>query len=235
MTRWPRCCRQRWAARPSRRAPLIAGDMEIFLASDVIYSQRVVPLIQQTLHANGIQRLRRSPLALPARTSAGSNRTPCSRGSPVSSPRAPPRAAIAPGTTAARLMGVSVGTNTLEPEPALNHISGGRNPTFTVTVENDGSNHRDERQGGRDGDCRGQAVQGLARDRLDRTRNEGQRGNPGDRHPARGGGEDRSRRRAGARRDQPPKTTRPPTWRSSASSRLRRARRRAVLERWGSG
>ena len=34
---------------------LIAGDMEIFLASDVIYSQRVVPLIQQTLAANGIQ------------------------------------------------------------------------------------------------------------------------------------------------------------------------------------
>ena len=34
---------------------LIAGDMEIFLASDVIYSQRVAPLIQQTLAANGIQ------------------------------------------------------------------------------------------------------------------------------------------------------------------------------------
>ena len=33
---------------------LIAGDMEIFLASDVIYSQRVAPLIQQTLASNGI-------------------------------------------------------------------------------------------------------------------------------------------------------------------------------------
>ena len=38
-------------------APQIAGDMEIFLASDVIYSQRVAPLIQQTLTANGIQGL----------------------------------------------------------------------------------------------------------------------------------------------------------------------------------
>ena len=33
---------------------LIAGDMEIFLASDVIYSQRVAPLIQQTLSSNGV-------------------------------------------------------------------------------------------------------------------------------------------------------------------------------------
>ena len=38
----------------NRPAPKIAGDMEIFLASDVIYSQRVAPLIQQTLTANGI-------------------------------------------------------------------------------------------------------------------------------------------------------------------------------------
>jgi len=36
------------------------------------------------------------------------------------------------------LKGVSVGTKTLEGEPALNHISGGGSPTFTVMVENDG-------------------------------------------------------------------------------------------------
>ncbi len=35
----------------------LAGDMEIFLASDVIYSQRVAPLVQQTLAANGIHGL----------------------------------------------------------------------------------------------------------------------------------------------------------------------------------
>src|ERR1700704_4704932 len=35
----------------------IAGQMELFLASDVIYSQRAVPLIQQTLAANGIRGL----------------------------------------------------------------------------------------------------------------------------------------------------------------------------------
>ena len=31
-----------------------------------------------------------------------------------------------------------MGTKTLEVEPALNHISGGGNPTFTAMVENDG-------------------------------------------------------------------------------------------------
>ena len=39
----------------------IAGDMEIFLASDVIYSQRVVPLIQQTLASNGVHGLSTAP------------------------------------------------------------------------------------------------------------------------------------------------------------------------------
>src|SRR5262249_42824565 len=35
----------------------IAGDMENFLASDVIYSQRVTPLIQQTLGSAGVHGL----------------------------------------------------------------------------------------------------------------------------------------------------------------------------------
>ena len=35
--------------------------MEIFLASDVIYSQRVAPLIQQTLAADGIHGLSTTP------------------------------------------------------------------------------------------------------------------------------------------------------------------------------
>ena len=57
---------------------LIAGDMEIFLASDVIYSQRVAPLIQQTLTSNGIQGQSTTP-ATSCPTSAGSNRRPSTR------------------------------------------------------------------------------------------------------------------------------------------------------------
>ena len=37
-----------------------------------------------------------------------------------------------------RPVSVAVGTNTLAPEPTINHITGGGSPTFTVTVENSG-------------------------------------------------------------------------------------------------
>jgi hypothetical protein len=116
----------------------IAGDMELFLASDVIYSQRVVPLIQQTLASNGIHGVGTAAsrflpnigwldptIALSRITgqSASANQT-----------------GIAPGNHGDALVSASVGANTLEPEPALNHISGGSNQTFTVTVEDAGEN-----------------------------------------------------------------------------------------------
>jgi hypothetical protein len=116
---------------------LIAGDMEIFLASDVIYSQRVAPLIQQTLAAGGIQGLSTTasrflpnigwlePTAALARIS-GQAASSSQSGAPVT------------GNHGSALKGVSVGTNTLEGEPTLNHIHGGGNPTFTVQVENSG-------------------------------------------------------------------------------------------------
>ena len=114
----------------------IAGDLEIFLASDVIYSQRVAPLIQQALNSGGVHGLTTAPRAR-CRTSAGWNRRPSKRASPGSPPTRrtkKPR----PGTHGSSLTGVSVGANTLAPEPTLNHVSGGSNPTFTVNVENGG-------------------------------------------------------------------------------------------------
>jgi hypothetical protein len=116
----------------------LAGDMEILLASDVLFSQRVVPLIQQALSSNAINGLSTSasrflpnlgwldPATVQARLSGKSG-----NGSSTS---------VAPGTHGDSLAGVSVGTNTLEVEPTINHISGGGSPTFTVTVENTGSN-----------------------------------------------------------------------------------------------
>jgi hypothetical protein len=114
----------------------IAGDMELFLASDVVYSQRVAPLIQQTLSANGVSGLSTAAnrflpnlgwldasmtLARITGQSTGTSET-----------------GVAPGHHGSVLKGVSVGTQTLEVEPALNHISGGGNPTFTAMVEDDG-------------------------------------------------------------------------------------------------
>jgi hypothetical protein len=115
----------------------IAGDMEIFLASDVIYSQRVVPLIQQTLASNSIHEL----------TTAGSRFVPnvgwlepdtvVSRITGQSSGSSQ-NSQTATGNHGSALVSVSVGTNTLAGEPTINHVTGGGSPTFTVTVENSG-------------------------------------------------------------------------------------------------
>lgn len=117
-------------------ASSIAGAMEIFLASDVVYSQRTVPLIQEALSSGG----------------AGGQSTPASRFLPnlawlqTSTVQAkltgetPSGGAVTPGTHGHALKGVSVGANALATEPTVNHVSGGANPTFTVMVENAGSN-----------------------------------------------------------------------------------------------
>jgi hypothetical protein len=116
----------------------IAGDMEIFLASDVIYSQRVAPLIQQTLAADGVQGLSTASTRFMPNLGWLDPATALSR---ITGQAASTQSGqLAAGTHGSALVGVSVGANTLQPEPTLNHISGGGSPTFTVIVENAGSN-----------------------------------------------------------------------------------------------
>jgi len=113
----------------------LAGAMEIFLASDVIYSQRVVPLIQQTLAANGIQGI-----------STGASRFLPNLGwleastllGRITGQTSSSQSAVAPGHHGSLLKSVSVGPTALEAEPAVNHLSGGSSPTFTVALEDDG-------------------------------------------------------------------------------------------------
>jgi hypothetical protein len=114
----------------------IAGDMEIFLASDVIYSQRVVPLIQQTLASNGIQGQSTASSRFLPNLGWLEPTTVLTR--MTGQPAGNSSSGVAQGHHGSVLKGVSVGTKTLEGEPALNHISGGSSPTFTVVVENDG-------------------------------------------------------------------------------------------------
>ncbi len=114
----------------------IAGDMEIFLASDVIYSQRVVPLIQQTLASNGIHGLSTAPSVFLPNVGWLEPSTVASRLTGQASSSS--QSGLAPGTHGSALISTSVGATALQPEPALNHVSGGANPTFTVTVENAG-------------------------------------------------------------------------------------------------
>jgi len=117
--------------------PRIAGDMEIFLASDVVYSQRVAPLIQQQLSANGIHETTTGTRFLPnlgwLEPSTVEARLGGKSGSEANG-------AVAPGTHGSALVSTAVGTNTLAGEPTLNHIAGGGSPTFTIVVENTGEN-----------------------------------------------------------------------------------------------
>ncbi len=115
----------------------IAGAMETFLASDILYSQRVVPLIQQYLTAGGVS----------GQTTSQSRflpnlgwLTPATVQSRIAGQPASSSGGIAPGTHGHSLKGVSVGATALEASPTINHVSGGSNPTFTVMVENAGSN-----------------------------------------------------------------------------------------------
>jgi hypothetical protein len=117
-------------------AALIAGDMEIFLASDVLYSQRVVPLIQQELKGAGVEGLTTAPSrSLP---NIGWLEPTTVEGRITGQTAAKKEEEATSGTHGSALTGVSVGANTLASEPTLNHVSGGANPTFTVNVENGG-------------------------------------------------------------------------------------------------
>jgi hypothetical protein len=115
---------------------LLAGDMEIFLASDVVYSQRVAPLISETLAANGIHGLSTTPSRFLPNVGWLDPNTTFSR--LTGQEAGTPSSQAVTGNHGSALKVVSVGTNILAPEPTLNHVSGGSNPTFTVQVENSG-------------------------------------------------------------------------------------------------
>jgi hypothetical protein len=117
----------------------IAGEMKAFLASDVIYSQRVIPYVKQALDDNGIggQEIATSdflpslgwlnPDAIAARLNArvgGRN------------PNGPPAA----GTHGHGLVSVGVGGKLLSPSPAVNRIPAGAGLTFDVKFANQGEN-----------------------------------------------------------------------------------------------
>ncbi len=176
----------------------IAGAMEIFLASDVVYSQRVVPLIQQALTAGGVSG--QSTTASRFLPNLGWL-TPATVQSRITGQSTGASGAIAPGTHGHSLKGVSVGTNTLAPSPTLNHVSGGDKPDFHRDGGKRGLQPGDERQGRRVGDDRRQDSQRLAHDRQDRTGEHLQRGHTGQRRHARGGLARNRQHRGGARRD----------------------------------
>ncbi len=110
--------------------------MEIFLASDVIYSQRVAPLIGGALANAGIHGLTTTPGRFIPNLGWLEPSTVLARITGQSSSSA--STGVQPGHHGSALKGVTVAGSPLEVEPALNHIKQGSNPTLTAEVENAG-------------------------------------------------------------------------------------------------
>ncbi len=117
----------------------IAGDMQMFLASDVIYETRVAPLISQALTDNGVggqtiassqflpslQWLNPTYVSTTLTGSAGSSGSGSSQ-------------AAQPGLHGDGLNSVAVGSQTLSPGTTVNDITLTPGLTFTLSVANQG-------------------------------------------------------------------------------------------------
>lgn len=125
------------AGKATQASPRIAGAMEIFLASDVLWSQRVKPLATEALEAGGVTGQSTATSRFLPNLGWLVPETVASRITGQSASESGP---LAPGTHGDALTGVSVGGVTLQAEPALNHIAGGSSPTFAVAVQDTGEN-----------------------------------------------------------------------------------------------
>jgi hypothetical protein len=115
----------------------IAGQMQAFLASDVLWSQRVKPLIGETLDANGVTG-QTTPVStfLPDLGWLDPNTVGQRIGAQGATNTSGP---AAPGTHGHGLVSVSVGPTTLQPG-SVNRIPAASPPTFTVKLQNQGEN-----------------------------------------------------------------------------------------------
>ena len=120
----------------------IAGAMQYFLASDVIYESRVVPFIDSSLKDAGVgnQRIQRSKFLpgvqwLDPNTIADSLGQQISSGGTGTGGRPP-----APGLHGTGIDSVAVGDQTLQPEGTPNRIPYAADTEFTVNFTNQGEN-----------------------------------------------------------------------------------------------
>jgi hypothetical protein len=119
----------------------IAGEMQLFLASDVVHTERVAPLIKDALKKNGINGQQiagsqflpdvawLSPATISDRLGRGTGGTSGT-------------GQIAPGLHGHGLLSVSVGTIVLQPKStgAVNRVPASANLAFTVKFANQGDN-----------------------------------------------------------------------------------------------
>jgi hypothetical protein len=115
----------------------ITGDMEMLLASDVIWSERVVPLIQQTLADASIGGQTVTPSRFLTNLSwlQTSQVTQALLGHPLAGPA---NASYQPGRHGHALVSVAVNGTTLTPGSTPNYITLGSGVSFNLTVQNQG-------------------------------------------------------------------------------------------------
>jgi hypothetical protein len=116
----------------------ITGQMQQFLASDVVYSQRVIPLVKKALDDNGLKgQTISSSQFLPSISWLDANEVAKRLGGSVSPNR--PNGPVAPGTHGHALSSTSVNGTDLSTSSA-NRIKAAPNLTFTVNFANQGEN-----------------------------------------------------------------------------------------------
>jgi hypothetical protein len=121
----------------------IAGEMQTFLTSDVVYAQRVAPLIKDALDKNNVkgQQIAGSRFMsdiswlAPSTVAAHLGRSAAGGTSTTSG-------TVAPGLHGHGLVGTSVGAVALNPEApgVVNRVPWSNNPTITVKFANQGDN-----------------------------------------------------------------------------------------------
>ncbi len=117
----------------------IAAQMQQFLASDVVYDARVLPLIQETLADKDVVEETQDSQFLPSvqwlDSSFVADRLGAEGGGNAGTSREP-----APGLHGHGLVSVTAGDVTLQPGQTANRIPAGSNVAFTVTFANQGDN-----------------------------------------------------------------------------------------------
>jgi hypothetical protein len=120
----------------------VAGEMQAFMAADVVYNRRTAALIKQVLDDKEIggQTIQKSEFLqnlgwLQPSTVARRINADAARGAGDGASTEP-----APGLHGHGLLSVAVGDVTLQPRPAANRIPAGSNVTFNVKFANQGDN-----------------------------------------------------------------------------------------------
>jgi hypothetical protein len=119
----------------------ITGQMQAFVASDVIYSQQVVPRIKDALDKNSIggQTIAQSRFLPNPLQWLDANKVAVSLGTAAGGAAGAPAGKPAPGTHGHGLTSVDVGQQTLQ-EGTANRITASAALAFNVTFQNQGEN-----------------------------------------------------------------------------------------------